>query len=270
MQFNSFEKEVLLLYATALLTDEMANKAIVVPPSRPGGPARFNGFSASHLFFIWLVDFLSPSDDKVFGEKNPYLRGLCELEHANHFDNQTGAAQVASTSQDFRRWLRTTITLKDWYWGTSLDLQHDLRIERFDLVTLYGNIQKHNFSRLGSAAERIREILEANGHRVRFKDALLAIEDFDFQMSEGFNLVDYYASTLIEFVLNIRWAIQDYLQPFYLRCKKNKPDGGYKYQIPTEIDDDFAETCFWNLMNIVRREPILEKFRTPPELRSAY
>ena len=268
--YNTFEKEALLLYAASLLTDELANRALVIPPLRPDGPARFANFCAGRLFFIWLVDFLSPSDEKVFGEKNPYLRGLCEINQSNHFNNQTGADNLSSACDDFRTWLEAEITIEGWYWSASLDLEHDLKIKRFDLITLYANIQKHNFSRLGGAAERLRKILDKNGHPVRHKDALLALGDLESQMDEGFGIVDYYASTLIEFVVNIRWAIQDYLEPFYLNCKKSGSDGGYVYNVPSAISDDFAETCFWNLMNTVLKKPIIQKFQTPSELKGAF
>lgn len=81
-----------------------------------------------------------------------------------------------------------------------------------------------------------------------------------------------HGSTIAEFLNNIRWGIYEYLKPEFsrslVRDTKNPPR--YWHTYPEDIKNEFAKNCYWDLMNEVRSDPYLRKFKVTEVLKLRY
>ena len=73
---------------------------------------------------------------------------------------------------------------------------------------------------------------------------------------------------------NIRWGIHEYLLPEFnksYRKDASDPKGfRYSYDYPEKIKDEFVKNCYWSLMNSVRAEPSIKKFKSTKLLKLRY
>ncbi len=101
----------------------------------------------------------------------------------------------------------------------------------------------------------------------------------DFYYWFFYTVILYHASTIAEFLNNIRWAIHRYLlcryDWAYERSELNSETDGeggleYTYRVPEEIEDPLAQSMYWELMNKVRAEPIFREFIVPPSAKRRY
>src|SRR2546429_2998487 len=123
-----------------------------------------------------------------------------------------------------------------------------------------GDISKHNVLRSVGVAEELQQTLAASGVSVELEDAMLALGDFYERFHT--DILNYHSSTIAEFLNNILWGIHEYLQPEYQRSLVT--EGGnppkYRYTYPTNVVNEFARTCYWDLLNEVRRRPYVKRF----------
>ena len=107
-----------------------------------------------------------------------------------------------------------------------------------------GDISKHNFLRAVSVANELQGFLSKSGVLVTQDDALLALSDFYQRFHK--DIFNYHASTIAEFLNNIRWSIFEYLQPEFHRSivwESYEPPK-HKYTYPNEIKSNFAQECY--------------------------
>ena len=75
-------------------------------------------------------------------------------------------------------------------------------------------------------------------------------------------------------VNNIRWGIHEYLLPefnkSYRKDHYDKEGLSYSYDYPKNINDKFAKSCYWSLMNSVRAKPHIKKFKSTKLLKLRY
>jgi len=120
-----------------------------------------------------------------------------------------------------------------------------------------GDICKHNYLRSIGVAHDLKAILNESGVSVDINEALLALADFYDRFHT--DILNYHASTIAEYLNNIRWGIYEYLQPEFKRSivweSQNLPK--YRYTYPTVLRSEFAKSCCWELMNEVRSEPYM-------------
>jgi hypothetical protein len=130
---------------------------------------------------------------------------------------------------------------------------------------------KHNFLRLISVAEELQQLLQKSGTKISLDDALLALEDFYTKFHR--DVIAYHASTIAEFLHNLRWGIYEYLRPEFERSYTRIPGdrlGRYEYRYPEGVGAKFARECYWNLMNDVRAGIHLRRFKTTRFLKMHY
>ena len=90
------------------------------------------------------------------------------------------------------------------------------------------------------------------------------------------DILSYHASTLCEHLNNIRWGINKYLKPEFDRSihyfDKQYPGDikRYEFRVPKAITSQYAQTCYWNLMNYVRTGPYMKKFVVSSYLKKRY
>ena len=224
-----------------------------------------NGYK---FFNIILVDLLSQSDKTIISEETDYLdalKSICEVPHFNEADSVTA---LKKSTIDFINWLEQEVAVSTWF--PSLNINPVLYIKRELIVEMRGNISKHNFLRSGRIGNKLIHILKKSSVSVTFDEALLALSDFYVRFSA--DILQYHASTIAEFLNNIRWGIYEYLQPEFQRSiiRKSGDPTNYRYTYPASVTTNFAKECYWELMNEVRNQPYVRRFQVSRFLKALY
>ena len=287
MAFNEVEQEAIILNAVWDMIDEMVNFAIFAKLSTKIHDTNLmpNSTYTSRLFHILLVDFLSPlSPDRSGSNKGSlpfdlpqppsgarssdltflfYLRQVCE--------NPRLALEfppLAAALEGFASWLEAdSFVPRAWFPGIQVEV--DLTIERKTWIKISGDIGKHNFARLEGNVSKIVKILGQHAHTIDQGMGYLVLPEF----WEWFhtNLFAYHASTIAEFLNNIRWAIFRYLIPEYARAHRRIGDDGmYEFQYPQGIDEPLARSMYWDLMNRCRAKPYFPEFSVTKHLKTQF
>ena len=119
-------------------------------------------------------------------------------------------------------------------------------------------------------ANNIVGILSRNGKSVTLSEAMVALGDFYQRLHE--DILNYHGSTICEFLNNIRWGIHGHLQP--ASAEAYVYEGGelkkYKYNYPNDVRDEFARSCYWDLMDDVRVPPYIPQFKVNRFLKMRY
>lgn len=271
MKFSKIEKEVIFLKAIKELIDEMVNYELVkLLGSDPHSQVHFNSMTHLKYFNIILLDFLSCSDKKVLGEQLSYLEVLRSICESPSFNKNNSINSLTLSTKEFIDWLNKEIFVEK-IWLPSIELSIDLSIKRIEFIKICGNISKHNFSRLSGVVRELIEIFQRNKITLRDEDALLILGEF----YEWFHtdIFTYHSSAIAEFLNNIRWGIYEYLRYEFQQSivyeGKERPRR-YHYTYPKEINNSFAKTCYWDLMNEVRSKPYMNKFQVTRYLKMRY
>jgi hypothetical protein len=142
----------------------------------------------------------------------------------------------------------------------TLDINATVQVSRLDFLRISGNQSKHNLSRLTGVSRNVAKILNDNGYAVTPEHIPLALDDFREHLEENFFI--YYGTWIAELMNNIRWGLQTYLNPVFLKSFRSKGSGSimYTYEYPNEIQNEVARQWFWRLMNHIRTRPYLKKF----------
>lgn len=271
IKFADIEKEVIYLKAIAEIIDAMVNYEVFdLLGEDPNSAVLFKSTTHQQYFNIILVDFLSPSDDRVAGEKCLYLDALEKICDSPSFDHSGSISNLTLAAKEFKDWLGHEVNVQTWMPSIKKNKDALLSIKRRHFIKICGNISKHNFPRLGSVGQELVGIFARNSIVIDMHDALCALYDFYEQFHT--NILNYHASTIAEFLNNIRWAIHDYLHPEFSHSIVYM--GGnpleYKYTYPGGMVNEFAKICYWDLMNTVRSGPCVRRFVAPQELKSKY
>lgn len=224
-----------------------------------GSEVRFTTGTHRNYFSVLLVDFFSVPWE-FFGSSKTYLdllRAICNTPLLS-----TTITPLGSTLDDFTQWLSDEVTIRK-RWFPSIDLAIDLKIKRRDFVTICGNICKHNYTQLTRQATKFRRILQANDVHVDIGNCMIALPDFHEQFHDDILL--YHATTIAQYLNDIRWGIFEYANEKRRQCVVTWWDDGlrierYRYEYPSDIKSELGKHYFWELMNVVRREPYIPRF----------
>lgn len=178
------------------------------------------------------------------------------------------AKKLEAVVDEFTLWLNTEASVDAWL--PSINRQVIITIPRCLVLKIGGNLSKHNNLRAIGVAEDLQKLLANAGQPIELYEAMLALEDVYEIFHE--DVAAYHMSTIAEFLNNLWWTIQFYLQPEYRRSLSYDQDdeGRYRYQYPVDITHAFAKTCYWNLMNQVRSGPIFDLFVVTRHLKGRY
>ncbi len=279
--FNEIEQEVIILSAVWEMVDDMVNLEIFQHPPTPSD-AQLTFRTATHmrLFNVLLGDFLSRLNVEnrkalPFNLPRPnqgaratdqtylfYLRQVCV---SHEFGDAYGILGVVN---DFSDWLEETVTIENVCFS-ELQIKEDITVMRTVFLKLCSNIGKHNFLRLSHNANLLVELLRDNGHEISTNDAYLVLPEF-YEWFHS-NIFAYHASTISEFLNNLRHEIYSYLRPEFDRSYQDvPPPPRYRFDTPATIKQPTAKVMYWNLMNMVRRGPIMPRFRVNAFLKKRY
>lgn len=269
MIFSPIEREVIFLKAIEELIDSMVNYEVLsITGVSPHSEIRFKSTTHQKYFNIILVDFLSCSDKKVIGEQLSYLSALTTICQTPCFDKNGSINGLSVATKEFIDWLEQEVQVETWL--PSIDKNMALLIKRIEFLKICGNISKHNFSRLSGTANDMLGVLKRNQVNIDLKEALVVLDDFYEKFH--FDILSYHASTICEFLNNIRWGIYEYLRPEFHRSfvwKGGSPPS-YEFTYPNDVKTDFAKHCYWDLMNEVRSVPYVPRFQVTRWLKLNY
>lgn len=274
--FSEIEQEAIVLSAVISMVDDMVNHAIFFPLGEIRNDTNLLPQTAGSLrqFGTFLRDFLSPVTGKggsplPFGLPKPpkdgskvdhttlyYLKRICENPLIG-----TKIDHLSRIVQAFTDWLEAYAFVEEVWFGT-IEQKVDLRIKRIDFIRMSGDIGKHNFLRLGGQANTLRRILAENKVEIDESDAYLALPDcWDWFHT---HLLAYHASTIAEFLNNIRYAIRLYITP--VAAERYRVTGNvdglemFTFERPDEIVNKFAWAQFFELMQGSLRQPNFPPF----------
>jgi hypothetical protein len=259
MQFTKIEREVIGLWIATGALDSMINH-IILSLVGWGNPKeiRFETEVHQQLFNILLLDFLENVDKELTSVEGSCMELLEEVCRLASFNNSGSVSFLHEPLEKLNIWLEETITVETFF--PSISLTIPLEIKRKDSLYICGNISKHNVSRLTGAGRKLGKILQHHNVIVDSKKVLYVLGDFYKRFHE--DILEYQATVITELLNNVRWGIHHYLYPEYLQAKiQDIPDSIlYSFRFPQDVTDDFVKTCYWELMNSVRRKPNMEPF----------
>jgi hypothetical protein len=267
--YSKIEVEVIFLRAITDLIDSMVNFAVFqVVGMSPDANILFHTSTHQKLFNILLVDLLSTSDKRLVGRQVSYLDALRGICNQPSFDVASSIANLRSAVASFTDWLSFEPTVDVWL--PSADSEVQLTLPRSTFIRICGNVSKHSILRQSRPAEELRALLEQAGVSLTLDGAVLALEDF-FERFHT-DIFNYHASRIAELLNEIQWGVYDYLLPEYQRSYVYEGGAMRKYHFcyPDEVRSDLAKSLYWDLMNWIRRKPIVERFAVTKYLKMRY
>lgn len=261
MRFTAIEQEVIVLKASNESIGSMVNHNILIlSEGEDGAQAIFKTSIHQRLFNILLVDFLSTSSGDLTGEKISSLDALAKVCEKPSFNHHNSVKSLRRAVTAFTKWLEHEIKVDVWF--PSIELEAAVKVQRQEFIKICGDISKHSFYRLDRRAKSLQKILKDNGKEVSKEDALLALDDFYDRFHN--DIFTYLGSHLVEKLNNIRWGIQEYLQPEFNRSMTHEgcTPPRYRYTYPIGVQAEFAKLCYWGLMNDIRATPDMKRFKT--------
>lgn len=257
---TAIEEEVILLKAIKEQIDEMVNLEVLhLIGTDPNSSVMFRTSTHCKFFNIVLVDFLSRTDKRASVKQTSYLGALSSICNSPNFDSAQSVTSLKESTKVFIDWLEKEVEVSTWF--PSISTEVDVKIKRVTFLKMCGDISKHNFLRAVGVAEDLKETLDLSGVTITIDDALLALTDFYERFHS--DILIYHASTIAEFLNNIRWGMYEYLQPEFHRSivweSRNPPK--YRYTYPLEVNTRFAQECYWELMNEVFNPPYIPRFQ---------
>jgi len=262
MPYSTTENEVIGLCISLEAIDSIVNRALLLEQEVQAFPGEaaviFHSSIHKELFLIRLLDIVKESgSSKLTGVDGSCLKVLKSATNTASFDQNGSVTELATSVAELEGWLDQKRPLKMWL--PTLNIDATLDIPRLELITISGNNSKHNLSRLTGIATVVANRLRECGYEVSEKLIPLALDDFREHLSDNYFI--YYSTWLAELLNNIRWGIHTYLLPTFKNCYKAEPDGFYSYEYPSSIKNEIPRQWFWRLMNHIRREPCLKRFK---------
>lgn len=266
---NEQELESIYLKAAVDCLDSMLSPQLLeLRGDDPDCETYFHQTTHHKYFYILLIDFLSKSDKLLTGKNLTCLELIKEMAKNPSFNINDSVLKLNTAVETFYNWLNEEVVVNVWL--PTIDKESDMKLKRQEFIHICSNISKHNFTRLTIVSKKIKKILKMNGIEISSQDSLLILNDFYERFHD--DILIYHGSNITEMLNDIRWGIQTYLLPEFDRAYIKDPSDRfrYSYNYPENINDDFARSCYWGLMNSVRREPSFKKFKSTKWLKLRY
>ncbi len=283
---NDTEREAIILNSAWEMIDGMVNWAIFAKNDCTELTSlMFETSAHARLFAILLGDFLSeirafkgdpiplglkPAPSKARPSDLTFLFNLRHVCTNPKLGSDTAA--LSTTIEAFATWLEGEFTATGVNLHT-IDVVADLRVARYRYLKMCGDMAKHNLARLATNVGHLRKLLEQAGHPVSEQQAYLAVEAFFEWFFQ--DIFVCHASSIGEFLNNIRWAIYEYLQPEFRRswhvpATSTVGFQRYGYHVPTAITEPVAFAMYWDAMNRSRRQPYVRRLVISKYMKERY
>lgn len=262
-------QEAIALCIAIEAIDDIVNHSLlsVRESGREPGVAevRFETRVHRDLFLIRVLDFVHERGAKdLMGSSGSCLQVLIDACTTRAFEPRGSAVGLERATRELNGWLQSEVEYKMWL--PTLDLNCRFKARRIELLSVAGNLAKHNTSRLTGVVSALRRSFEAQGHQVDPALLPLALEDIAGHLHEDFFV--YYGMWMAELLNNARWALHDYLHPTFRWSYVRTSDVGYEYRYPAGIESDIPRAWFWRLMNHCRTSPHVKLFRVPESFKN--
>ena len=266
MTFSPIETEAIAIRAIIDSVDSMVNWDMM--SFTESGEARCLTTAHQELLMVRLADFLEKNAPEFHDIPGSSLDAVQFVAQQGGFESHGSAENLRKSASVLADWLGTSVVVKTWF--SSLDMNVDLCLERRDMITVCGNIAKHNPARLTGIAGRLAAIMRRSGAEITGRASVDTLEEFYQRF--GRDVLIYHTSTIAELLNSVRWGIHDYLVPQFQQsfAPQQKYPPHYTYRFPTGLNDPFAQACFWDIMNRVRAAPLVPRFTTPQILKGLY
>lgn len=287
MTFTGHEQEAIVLNAVLGMVDDMVNHVIFCLPGDKQENTNLLPQTSETLrqFAILLRDFLSPVTSKgrdpiPFDLPKPpqggratdnttlyYLANICKLPLLG-----TEVHSLAAVVHEFTEWLEAFAYVPD-VWLANIEVEVSLNVKRIDFIRMGGDIGKHNFLRLGGQAAKLRKILRENGVEITEDQSYAALPDcWDWFHT---HLFAYHASTIAEYLNNIRYSIIRYIRPvasasYRVTGKIDEYADMFTYERPTEIMNEFAWNHYFQLLYMSQIKPNFPEFSVTDALKKRF
>jgi len=265
MTYSAAELEAIGLCICLEAVDSIANHGLLTLRFRDTSPnpeeaeAVFQTHIHRDLFLIRLLDFVTgKGSQELTGVEGPCLSVLKAACATKCFDINGSVGELMSSVDALESWLncKKAITI----WLPTLDINAELTITRQEFLYISGNHSKHNLSHLTVVSKKVEKILKDHEYHVPYIQIPLVLDDFKAQLTENYFV--YYSTWLSELLNNIRWGLQEYLNPIFTQSYKAGLEASafYSYEYPVYIQGEIPRQWFWRLMNNVRRPPNFKRF----------
>ncbi len=218
----------------------------------------FHDDNCQRIFYILLSDFLSETDPAAPIEKTTFLSGLLKVSSSFQFSAIDSGKELRASVEVFIKWAEAEKKFE--IWMSSIDKNVTISISHIDAIKICSDLMKHNGLRAFSVVKKFKGIMIKSGIIITDNKYMAAIKDFYERFQN--DILAYLSSYICEFLNNIRWAIHGYLRPEFNRSYHilDPELSHYNYKIPEIIKCEYARDCYWELMNILRRKPLMKKF----------
>lgn len=273
LKLNNIEKEILILKAVWELISNAVNFATLdLHHKDPDSSIMFKTGYHQKYFSIILVDLLSKPAG-FFEIKESYLFALQEVCNDPNFNCTNTIGSLRKSVDAFQEWLDKDVSYDSEHmsrklWFPSIDKEINLKIYRSEFIKICGNISKHSFSRLTGISKKIVEIFKRSNEEISLTDALMILEEFYGQFHD--DIFIYHGSSIAEFLNEIRWGIYEYLQPEFKNSIVMEEPPFYRYTYPPNLENKYAKTLYWDLMNEIRSQPYMPRFKVTRNLKGLY
>lgn len=266
LKLSSHELEVITLKASLDMINDMVNHDMMnFFIMDEGSEIYFKSSIHASYFSILLVDFLS-IPTKFFSSEESYLKRLEKI--CKDPKLSRNSKSLANAVDSFDAWLLEEVDLKKHLPSLDLGGSDPLNMSRKELISMFGNISKHNFTNLTDKARKLKSILEKYDPRILMDECLLMLmKDIKDFSHDGF--IPYHGSSLAEFLNNIRWGIYEYISPIKSYILYDRMQESINTCFP-EIKNILAKHIFYELMGAVKYGPCIPKFQTSRYLKSCY
>ncbi len=263
MTYSAAERETIGLCICLEAVDNIANHDLltVLDVSEYPGEAEVIFQTRVHreMFLIRLLDFVKENGSKqltgVTGSCLAVLKGACATKS---FDVNGSVNDLKNSIEALESWLsyKKAITL----WLPTININATIDVSRLEFLYIIGNHSKHNLSRLTGVSRDVAKILTNHSYAVPEEQIPLVLDEFVENLDE--NCFFYYSTWLSELLNNVRWGLQAYLKPTFVRSYRAGIEDSlrYSYEYPHDIQGDVPRQWFWRLMNNVRTGPDLKQF----------
>jgi hypothetical protein len=269
---NEVEFEVAILKGSIDLLDEILNTQLFDILGTEECTISFKTSYYQKYFYLNLIDFISEIDSsfKLYNKDFSLFTCLNKISESYKLGTECDIEKLRAHLVIFSKWLEYKATIELWCYNINKNVK--LEFSRYDMLKICGNISKHGITRLGRTALNIQKIYKDNKKDISFDVAILCLENFYERVHD--DILNYYASFIVEMLLNIRWAINEYLKSIYIKYKKySKKINGlqtYRYQIPNEIQSEVIKIMYWDLMNDVRANRKFARIKVNKYLKMRY
>ena len=245
---NNHELEAVVLSTCLDIIEDLLSNEIVTYYKDINGiitETKPRDYLQKRLFSIIILELTTGIDNSIIGRSNispiEYLKFIGQ---EPLLGNRTKGKKILSRAISFDKWLKKEFNYRIY---SSMGKHVRFNMSREDMLYYCGNRKKHSILGLGRAAKKLKAIYENRGILVSGNEYINILNDIENWLYD--DVFSYHFTKICELLNNIYNAIIEYSIPIYKKSFIKLDNLKYKYDIPTEIQDNLARDHYYNLLN---------------------